>query len=637
MTKANILIVEDDRIVAEDIKLSLKKLGFGISGIVPSGEEALKIVAMEHPDLVLMDIMLEGEMNGTETAGQIQSLFKVPVVYVTAYADEDVLARAKITEPFGYIVKPFEDIELKSAIEIALYKHKMETKLKESEAWLSTTLQSIGDAVIATDRKGCVKFINPVAESLTGWSLNEAGGRLLTDVFNIINEQTREDIENPVDKVIRKGTIVGLATHTILITKDGKEVPIDDSGAPIRDEEGNIIGVVLVFRDITERKQLEEQLRQSHKMEAVGTLTGGIAHDFNNILYMITGNAELAIEETPEWNPVRVNLEEIKAAGLRAAGIVKQLLSFSRKTDHELKPTGVIPVIKDILKFLRSTIPSFIEIHTNIQTSDVAILADPIQINQVLMNICINASHAMEERGGILKINVETITMKDGGINYYCDLSPGEYLKITVSDTGPGIDPEIIDRIFDPYFTTKEVGKGSGMGLAIIQGIIKNHSGAVTVDSKPGKGTSFSTFFPVVTEKPGVETEKIDELPLGKETILFVDDEKSIVYMTGQKLERLGYKVETKMDPSEALELFQSKPDQFDLVITDMTMPQMTGYNLSKKLKALRSDIPVIICTGHSSLIDEEKAKQMGISALVMKPISKQDIAKTIRKVLDDK
>ena len=239
MTKADILIVEDDRIVAEDIKISLKKLGFGVSGIVSSGEEALKSVETEHPDLVLMDIILEGEMNGTEAAGQVQTLFNIPVVYVTAYADEDMLARAKITEPFGYIVKPFEDIELNSAIEIALYKHKMETKLKESEAWLSTTLRSIGDAVIATDKKGFVTFMNPVAQSLTGWKQEEAVGISLQDVFHILNEETREPVENPVDKVIRKDSVVGLANHTLLIAKDGKEIPIDDSGAPIRDEKGN--------------------------------------------------------------------------------------------------------------------------------------------------------------------------------------------------------------------------------------------------------------------------------------------------------------------------------------------------------------------------------------------------------------
>ncbi len=265
MDKIKILIVEDDRIVAEDIQASLRRLGFAVSAIVSSGEEALKKIKAKHPDLVLMDIMLQGEMNGTETAEKVRSQFNIPVIYVTAYADEKVLELAKITEPYGYIIKPFKDNELNTSIELALYKHKMETRIKESEAWLSTTLKSIGDAVITTDKKGIVTFMNPVARSLTGWHDGEAIGKPLKDVFNIINEKTRKPVKNPVSKVIKSGSIVGLANHTILIAKDGTERPIDDSGAPIRDEGGKIIGVVLTFRDITERKKAETALRESEE------------------------------------------------------------------------------------------------------------------------------------------------------------------------------------------------------------------------------------------------------------------------------------------------------------------------------------------------------------------------------------
>jgi CheY-like chemotaxis protein/anti-sigma regulatory factor (Ser/Thr protein kinase) len=279
-------------------------------------------------------------------------------------------------------------------------------------------------------------------------------------------------------------------------------------------------------------------------------------------------------------------------------------------------------------------IPSTIQINTHLPDTDISILADPVQINQVLMNTCTNASQAMEETGGILEVNVEITSLTQDAANHYPDFSAGEYVKIAVTDNGPGIDSKIIDRIFDPYFTTKEVGKGSGMGLAIVIGIIKNHGGAITVDSQPGKGATFTMLFPVVKKKPEIKTATTEELLLGNGTILFVDDDEAIVNMTGQMLERLGYTVETKTNPSAALELFQSKPDAFDLVITDMTMPHMTGARLSEKLKNIRSDIPVIICTGHSPLIDEEKAKKMGIAAYVMKPIVIRDIARTIRQVL---
>lgn len=390
-----------------------------------------------------------------------------------------------------------------------------------------------------------------------------------------------------------------------------------------------------IFYDITEIKDIEAQLRQSRKMESIGTLAGGIAHDFNNLLYIIFGNAEMALEDIPKWSPAHTSLEEIKSASLRAAGIAKQLLNFTRKTEQEMKQVGAVTVIKDALKLLRSTLPTTIDIQKHLPDKNITILADPVQINQVMMNLCINASQAMEETGGILEIIVKNVSLDEEATDSYPDLPAGDYLKITVNDTGPGIGPEIIERIFDPYFTTKKMGKGSGMGLSIVHGIVKNHNGAISVDSKPGKGTTFSLLFPAVDEKPEIEIKTINEIPRGHETILFVDDEKSIANMTQKMLKRLGYKVETRLNPLQALDLFQSKPEYFDLVITDMTMPQMTGAKLSEKLMETRSNIPVIICTGHSSLIDEEKAKQLGIASYIMKPVSMSTIAKAIRKVLD--
>ncbi|MFH2067329.1 MAG: PAS domain S-box protein [Pseudomonadota bacterium] len=417
---------------------------------------------------------------------------------------------------------------------------------------------------------------------------------------------------------------------------NGKTIWSQIIATPIMDEKGNITSALEVVIPITERKKLEEQLRQSHKMESIGKLTGGIAHDFNNILGIIIGNAEIALDDIPEWSPVHLNLEEIKSAGLKASGIVKQLLSFSRKTAQELKPTVIRAVVEDTLNLLRSTIPATIEIRKNISAVDETILADPIQINQIIMNLCINASQEMEQTGGILEVTVENLTLDEETVINYKDMITGEYIKIDIIDTGPGIDPRIIDKIFDPYFTTKEIGKGTGMGLAVVQGIVKSHSGSITVDSKLGRGTAFSMLFPKITEKPEIEIKSKDELPCGTETILLVDDEKSIVGMTKQMLERLGYKVEAKTSPKETLELFCSKPDRFDLVITDMMMPQITGIKLSEQLMDIRSDIPVIICTGHSPLIDEEKAKEKGIAAYVMKPVMKHEIAKTIRKVLPE-
>ena len=408
-------------------------------------------------------------------------------------------------------------------------------------------------------------------------------------------------------------------------------------GEVVRDARGAIVGLRGAAQDITERKQMEEQLRQSQKMESIGILAGGIAHDFNNIMGIILGNTELALEDVPESNPTHTNLEEIRKASLRAASIVKQLLSFTRITDQKLQPIEIAPVIKDALKFLRSTIPATIDIEQDICVTDETILADPTQINQIMMNLCINASYAMEQTGGKLTITVENVLLGNSLAKDYPDLKSGKYVKIAVSDTGPGIDSKIIDRIFEPYFTTKEIGKGSGMGLAVVHGIVKSHSGSIKVDSTLGKGTQFSILFPLAQGKAAVEAETIQEIPRGSETILFVDDEISIVNMVKRMFERLGYKVQTATTPQDALDRFALNPDHFDLVITDMTMPQMTGVKLSEKLMEIRPDIPIIVCTGHSALVDEEKAKELGLAAYIMKPISIRETAQTIRKVLDRK
>ena len=448
------------------------------------------------------------------------------------------------------------------------------------------------------------------------------------------------DREHLIKEIREKGEVNGLEIQ--FRKKDGTVLDTLLSVRTIQFGEEECM--IAVASDITElkraqeeKKKLETQLQHAQKMEAIGTLAGGVAHDFNNLLGIITGNVELALDTVPESNQARFNLDEIRKASWRARDVVRQLLSFARKTTFERKPTKIIPVIRESIQLLRATIPTNIEIRQNITNANDTVLADQTQIQQVLINLITNAYHALVETGGIIEIGIQEIVLKANSFSSTFDLIPGKYLEIMVSDTGQGIAPKVIDRIFDPYFTTKGVGKGSGMGLSVVHGIIKSHSGAISVKSKIGKGTTFIILLPVI-EKEAVQHAEPDEVfPTGSENILFVDDEEAMTHVGRNRLEGLGYHVETRTNPVEALELFHRNQDLFDLVITDMTMPQMTGDRLVKEILKIRPDMPTILCTGFSENIDEEKAKEIGVCQYIEKPFNRSVLASTVRKALDER
>ena len=508
---------------------------------------------------------------------------------------------------------------------------RIEESLRESEGKYRTVLETNPDPVVVYDMKGDVIYFNPAFTRVFGWTLEERLGKKM-DVF--VPEEEWHETQKMVARVLTGESFSGFETRRY--TKAGNIIYVNMNAAIYKDQNDNPIGSVINLRDITEQKKLEAQLQQAQKMQSIGTLAGGIAHDFNNILGIIFGNTELAIDDVPEWNPARLHLEEIRIASLRAKDVVRQLLSFARKTKLEKKPTNIIPIVNESLKLLRSSIPKSIEIYQNISKDVYTILADPTQINQVLINLCTNADHAMPD-GGTIEVNLRNVELDDGTKAQYPELIPGRYVNLTVSDTGHGISQKEIDRIFDPYFTTKEVGKGTGMGLAVVHGIVKGHNGLITVKSELEKGTTFSILFPAVDKDAVVDIETDEEPPGGNERILFIDDEESLVEIGRIRLERLGYKVDTMTSPIEALNLFRIKPEQYDLIITDMAMPQMTGDKLIKEILTVRPDMPIILCTGFSEKIDEESAKKMGIRQYIEKPLDKQNLAVTIRQVLDEK
>jgi len=389
-------------------------------------------------------------------------------------------------------------------------------------------------------------------------------------------------------------------------------------------------------RKNSEKKQLEDQLRHSQKLEAIGTLAGGIAHDFNNMLGIIMGYTELALFDVSDSDSVHRNLKQVLTASNRAADLVNQILVFSRKDKGRLKPIQLPAIVAEALKMLRSSLPSTIEMRQNIKPDLAWILADPIQIHSLIMNLCANAAHAIGKDIGSVKIDVEDVEIDSKTASGHRDLSPGSYQKVTVSDTGIGMTPEIMDRIFDPFFTTKEPGEGTGMGLSMVHGIVKRHKGAMSVQSKPGKGTKFDFFFPIIENKEIEEVKSPSLITEGHGQILFVDDEKDIVDMGKKIIENFGYQVVGVEDSMEALEIFKNNPDDFDLVISDITMPNITGEDFAKKILSIKPDIPIILCTGYSDIISERHAKKIGIKKYIMKPFSGQKIAEAINEVFNE-
>ncbi|MDM8535216.1 ATP-binding protein [Desulfobacterales bacterium HSG17] len=399
--------------------------------------------------------------------------------------------------------------------------------------------------------------------------------------------------------------------------------------------------ILLSLTDITQRKRaeqekkrLEAQLHQSQKMESIGTLAGGIAHDFNNILFPVMGYTEMLLEDTSEDDPIMDSLEQIYNGTLRAKELVQQILTFARQKDGELKLMQMQPMVKEAIKLLRSTIPTTIEIKQNIQTDCKPIKADPTQIHQIVMNLATNAYHAMEEKGGKLTIILKEIEFTEDD-PIIPDITSGVYACLTIQDTGRGMNKALTQKIFEPFFTTKRQGKGTGMGLSVVHGIVKNMSGAIQVYSEPGKGTQFNIYLPVVQTRSEQLTDIPETIQTGSEHILLVDDEVTIIEMEQAMLERLGYGVTTRSSSIDALEAFRSNPDKFDLIITDMAMPNMAGDKLSVEINQIRPDIPILLCTGFSEIMSEEKAKSLGISGFLLKPIIAKALSKKIREVLD--
>ncbi len=765
-----ILVVEDENIVAKDIQNTLKALGYTVTAVVASGEEAIQKAGETQPDLVLMDIMLKGYQDGVEAARQIFARFNIPVVYLTAYTDETTLQRAKVTEPYGYILKPFEERELHIAIEMAIYKHKMAKKLKEREQWLATILRSINDAVIVTDDKSLVTFMNPVAEMLTGWKQKDALGKNLAEVFKIASAENR----TAAQPASHNGAA---ANYSLLIASDGREIPIDDSAALIRDENGNLTGAVLVFRDISARQQAEaelhrrflqihhseeryralyddnpamyftvdvggkilsvnqfgadqlgykveelvgqswlevfyeedkpaaqqhltacfqnpaqvaqwelrkarkdgvilwgkdlarivrssddrlvilivcedvtkskqmeealrqreEQLRQAHKMEAIGRLAGGVAQDFNNMLAAIIGTSEMAMLELHRDHPLRKDLKEIKQTADRAANLSRQLLTFARRQIIAPSLLNLSDVLLNLDKLLHRLAGEGVDLAISTAPDLGFAKVDSGQIEQMIINLASNARDAMPN-GGKLKIETANVTLDEAHARQHPEITSGEYVMLMVRDTGAGLTEEMKKHLFEPFFSAKDkdTGKGTGLGLATAYGIVQQNHGHIIIDSAPGEGTAFRIYFPRLAGIGMAPEYAPNVLSAGMETVLLVEDEPAIREVASRLLRERGYHVIVAANGDEALQLAKAHAkDKIHILIIDVVMPRLSGKMVAEQIKALQPDMKVLFISGYADDTVIQTGKGEVRLAFLQKPFSPALLAHKIREMLD--
>ncbi len=514
-------------------------------------------------------------------------------------------------------------------------RRKSERTLQASESRLRAIFNAAENiAFVISDARGSdpeVIEFSPGAEKIFNYQKSEIIGRPVS----VLHVEADVKKFPEVHAKMRNGKI-GFSGEITQIRKSGEPFPALFATYPLFDANGAMTAVLSVSIDISNQKTLEARLQQAHKMEAIGTLAGGIAHDFNNILTIIIGNTELAMENFPTAHPVRKNLKEILTAGLRARDVVRQLLSYSRKSAVHKQPLDMGNLIEANQSLIRSSIPATIDIHYQIAPSLPPVAADKTQMYQVLLNLTTNAAAAMEDKGGRLDIELSRVRIADADRNNPYGLAPGKYVSLAVRDTGCGIPATIRDRIFDPYFTTKEAGKGSGMGLAVVHGIVEYHEGGIHVESAPGKGTEIRILLPEAGEEITLPDPGGLAAALGSGRILFVDDEPAIADANRQLLERRGYHVQAFTDPEPAIQVFSENPNAFDVIISDMTMPKMTGDQLAAEIKKLRPEIPVILCTGYSERMDAQKAKTLGISAFLTKPVAIKKMTQTIGEVMKE-
>ncbi|SPE34426.1 putative Multi-sensor hybrid histidine kinase [Candidatus Sulfopaludibacter sp. SbA6] len=624
-TKKQILVVEDEGLIAADVQRRLERLGYSVPAIAQSGEEALRCARSTPFDLVLMDIRIMGEMDGIATAAALKAECGTPVVYMTAHSDQTTVNRAKLTEPFGYVLKPFGDANLRSAVQIALYKSEMERRLRASEAWLSATLSSVGEGIVATDTHGEVVFMNPVAQQLTGWSSDDAQGRQLMDVLGLFEESETRPVKNPVLDLFP-----GESRSCTLISRTGTRLAVEIEW--FENHAGDqVLGAIVVVRDIRARQELEGRLVQSQRMEAIASMAGGLAHEFNNQLMVILGYAEgFATRLSGED---RQEALEIKQAASIATSISSQLLTLSCRDAVPAEVLNIHEVIFEIQPVLSHTLGKTRCLTTDLGSPVGFVRGNCNQLKQVLLNLTLNARDAMDG-GGELRIEsraVEIAADSPEGRLY----RPGPYVRLRFMDSGKGMDKATLARIFEPFFTTKKGGHGSGLGLSIVHSIIAQGGGYITATSEPGKGATFEILLPCIGtfKRMSDVTRSLDAGGDATPTVLLVDDEDSVRKLVHGYLAREGFQLLEARNPEEAELIAEVYREPIHVLVTDVVMPAMTGPQLAERLAPVRPGMKVLFVSGypHDTLAQHGLDRSANI---LSKPFPASELLRRVRLLL---
>lgn len=644
MSIPRIMIVDDEQVIARDIKSSLESLGFKATSIVSTGIQAIEKAKQDKPDMVLMDIHLRDQMDGIEAANSIYSELHIPVVYLTAYADEELLARARASGSFGYLVKPFDELELKATIDMALNKAEMETKIRESEEKYHTIFDISMEGISIVDLEGNVLMANRRVAQLLGFkSAEEYIGQ---SGFKYVAPEEKERLEGEFQRILKTGSAENL--EFLMVRKDGTKFPAEFTATLMKIGSGETTKIMSVMRDISDRKQAEEERReiekhlfQAQKFESLNTLAGSIAHHFNNILMAVIGNLDLAKMNINSTHELTENIEAAKQSAQRAAEISTLMLTYVGQRIGEKKIIDMNRITEDIIKTVEYLTNQNTIIEINPSPRGVYFNGDPTQIRQVFINLIKNAVEALPDKSGSITISIgQQFCESDQFRQPFLDteMDSGHYVTLEVKDDGIGMDQVTLSKIFEPFYTTKFTGRG--LGLAAVLGIVRSHKGAITFDSKKAKGTTVKVFFPAV-EKPETETgspgsTQQDTEWQGSGTIMIVDDEDIVLRACKRMLEFIGFDVLTATNGSTAIDLFQKKAGEIRCIILDMTMPDMDGYETYVQLQKIDDSIPVIFTSGFPKELSVDVSTQYSATDFLKKPYDINQLAKKIKTILKE-